>query len=229
MTGKPAGRTKKEEEYVMTLLKDMTLDSFSGKLAANTAAPGGGSAAALSGALGAALVSMVCGLTIGKKGYEEHEDDLKSVLSQSEELRVKLGNAVDVDASAYGMVMDAFSLPKQTEEEKEARKNAIQKAFREACESPRKTSLWCLEVLRLCAFISGKVNVNAVSDLGVGATQALAGLEGAAMNVLINLPSIKDEDYTDEVREEVEGIQDEGRILKSGIMRDILPYIGGVD
>ncbi|MFA5473059.1 MAG: cyclodeaminase/cyclohydrolase family protein, partial [Aminobacteriaceae bacterium] len=70
---------------------------------------------------------------------------------------------------------------------------------------------------------------NAVSDLAVGATQTLAGLEGAAMNVLINLPSIKDEDYTDEVREEVEGTQDEGRILKSGIMRDILPYIGGAD
>jgi len=125
--------------------------------------------------------------------------------------------------------MEAFALPKETEEEKAVRREAIQKAFREACESPRKTSFWCLEVLRLCARVSGKVNVNAASDLGVGANQALAGLEGAAMNVLINLPSIKDDEYTDLLREEVEEIQDEGRILKTGVMREVLAYIGGAD
>ncbi len=188
----------------MTLLKDMTLDTFSEKLAANTAAPGRRKCCGPFRCPGGACFH---GLQTDhrEKGYEEHEDDLRAFFHSRKNSRVKLVNAVDVDASAYGMVMDAFSAPKQTEEEKEVRKNAIQKAFMEACESPRKTSLWCLEVLRLCAFISGKVNVNAVSDLGVGATQTLAGLEGAAMNVLINLPSIKDEDYTDEVREEVKG------------------------
>lgn len=213
----------------MTLLKNGSLEDFSGELAANSAAPGGGSVAALSGALGASLVSMVCRLTLGKKEYEEYEQELKEVLGLSEDLRMKLVDAVDVDAAAYGMVMNAFSLPKQTEEEKTVRREVIQKAFREACESPRKTSLWCLEVLRLCARVSGKINVNAVSDLGVGATQALAGLEGAAMNVLINLPSVKDEEYADLLLEEVEETQDEGRILRSGVMREVLAYIGGAD
>jgi formiminotetrahydrofolate cyclodeaminase len=213
----------------MTLLKDRSLEDFSGELAAASAAPGGGSAAALSGALGAALVSMVCRLTLGKKEYEEYEEELKEVLALSEDLRKNLVNAVDVDAAAYGMVMEAFALPRQPDEEKAVRREAIQKAFREACESPRKTSLWCLDVLRLCARVSGKVNVNAASDLGVGANQALAGLEGAAMNVLINLPSIKDEEYTDHLREEVEETEEEGRILKAGVLREVLAYIGGAD
>ncbi|MDK2957977.1 MAG: methenyltetrahydrofolate cyclohydrolase [Synergistaceae bacterium] len=213
----------------MTLLKNRSLEDFSGELAAGSAAPGGGSAAAFSGALGAALVSMVCRLTLGKKEYAEYEEELKDVLALSEDLGKKLLNAVDVDAAAYGRVMEAFTLPKQTEEEKAVRKDAIQKAFREACESPRKTSLWCLDVLRLCARVSGKVNVNAASDLGVAANQALAGLEGAAMNVLINLPSIRDEEYTDRLREEVEETEEEGRILKAGVLREVLAYIGGAD
>lgn len=211
----------------MTLLKNKDLGEFAGELASSSATPGGGSAAALSGALGAALVSMVCRLTIGKKGYEEHFADLEEVLGLAEDLRSKLIEAVDVDSAAYGKVMAAFGMPRETEDQKEARKAAVQAAFKEACESPRRTSLWSLDVLRLCARLSGKVNVNAASDLGVGATQALAGLEGACMNVLINLPSIKDEEYVALLKREVEETEEEGRILKSGVMREVMGYIGG--
>lgn len=213
----------------MKVFKEMSLEVFTGELAANSATPGGGSAAAFSGAIGAALVSMVCRLTIGKKGYEEHEEEIKEALKTSEELRLKLVDAVDADAAAYGMVMAAFGLPKGTDDEKAARGEAIQKAFKEACESPRKISLLCLDILKLCAQISPKINVNAASDIGVGANQALAGLEGGAMNVMINLPSIKDEEYTDAVREEIEEVSEEGRILKAGVMREVLAYIGGAD
>lgn len=211
----------------MTLLKNKNLEEFTADLASSSAVPGGGSAAALSGALGAALVSMVCRLTIGKKGYEEYFAELEEVLGLSEDLRAKLVDAVDVDAAAYGKVMAAFGLPKETDDQKEARKAAIQSAFKEACESPRRTSLWSLDILRLCARISSKVNVNAASDLGVGATQALAGLEGACMNVLINLPSIKDEEYVGLLRREVEETEEEGRILKSGVIREVMGYIEG--
>lgn len=211
----------------MVFLKKKTFEEFAEELASKSAVPGGGSVAALSGFLGAALVSMVCRLTIGKKDYEEYEDEVKSVLVLSEELRERLLGAADEDCRAYGKVMDAFALPKGTDKEKTLRKNVLELAFREACESPRKTARLCLEVLRLCARIAGKVNVNAATDLGVGAHQALAGLEGATMNVFINLLSIRDEEYGDEVRDEMEANEEEGRILKATVMREVI-YPGGI-
>lgn len=210
----------------MALLREMSIGGFVDELASSSAAPGGGSAAALSGALGAALVSMVCRLTAGKKGYEEFEEEVNAVLPLSEELHGKLLRAIDLDSAAFEKVMDAFALPKGTDEEKAARSEAIQTAFKGACESPRQTAADCLEILRLCVRVSGKTNINAASDLGVGASMALAGLESAAMNVLINLPSIRDEEYTEEVREEMKETQEEGQILRSAVMRQVLSEIG---
>ncbi len=211
----------------MTLLREMNLASFTDELASDSAAPGGGSVAALSGALGASLVSMVCRLTIGKKGYEEYEEEIKEALLESEKLRNRLLEAIDIDAQAFGKVMEAFAAPKTTDEEKALRKEAIQSAFKGACESPRNTAIDCLEVLRLCSKIADRTNANAASDLGVGAGHALAGLEGAALNVLINLPSIKDEEYVDERSSEMEAMQDEARILKAGVLREVSLHIGG--
>lgn len=211
----------------MALLRDMTLGGFTEELAADSAAPGGGSVAALSGALGAALVSMVCRLTIGKKGYEEYEREVKDVLAESEILRKRLLEAIDIDAKAFEKVMEAFAAPKSTDEEKAVRREKIQAAFKGACESPRRTAADCLEVLRLCARVAEKTNTNAASDLGVGASSALAALESAAMNVLINLPAIKDDEYVNELRDEMETIQEEGGILRTGVLRAISAYIGG--
>ncbi len=211
----------------MSVLRETSLEKFMESLASSSAAPGGGSAAALSGALGAALVSMVCRLTIGKKGYEQFGKELETVLQQSESLREKLILAIDIDAKAFDKVMEGFAMPKGSDEEKALRSAAIQAGFREACESPRHTAQYCLAILRLCALIVEKVNVNAISDIGVGATQALAGLEGAAMNVLINLPSIKDADYVEEVGSEVHEMQEEGRILKSTVLREVAAQLEG--
>ncbi|MDI9371213.1 MAG: cyclodeaminase/cyclohydrolase family protein [Synergistota bacterium] len=203
----------------MALLVDMTLGRFTDELAADTAAPGGGSVAALSGALAASLVSMVCRLTIGKKGYEEFEEEVKEVLGESDGLRRTLLDAIDIDAKAFEKVMEAFAAPKGTDDEKAERRELIQSAFKGACESPRDTAIGCLQVLRLCARIADKSNTNAASDLGVAATVALAGLEGAVMNVFINLSSIKDEDYVDDMESQMETLHEEGAILKAGVLR----------
>lgn len=210
----------------MALLVDMTLTQFTDELAADSAAPGGGSVAALSGALGASLVSMVCRLTIGKKGYEEYEDEVKEVLVESDRLRRSLLNAIDIDAKAFEKVMDAFAAPKGTEEEKAARRELIQTAFKGACQSPRDTAIACLQVLRLCARIAEKSNTNAASDLGVAASAALAGLESAVMNVFINLSSIKDEDYVDDMETQMETLHEEGAILKAGVLRVVPGHLG---
>lgn len=210
----------------MALLIDMTLTQFTDELAADSAAPGGGSVAALSGALGASLVSMVCRLTIGKKGYEEYEDEVKEVLVESDRLRRSLLNAIDIDAKAFDKVMDAFAAPKGTEEEKAARRDLIQTAFKGACESPRDTAIACLQVLRLCARIAEKSNTNAASDLGVAASAALAGLESAVMNVFINLSSIKDEDYVYDMETQMETLHEEGAILKAGVLRVVPGHLG---
>ena len=210
----------------MALLVDMTLTQFTDELAADSAAPGGGSVAALSGALGASLVSMVCRLTIGKKGYEEYEDEVKEVLVESDRLRRSLLNAIDIDAKAFDKVMDAFAAPKGTEEEKAARRDLIQTAFKGACESPRDTAIACLQVLRLCARIAEKSNTNAASDLGVAASAALAGLESAVMNVFINLSSIKDEDYVYDMETQMETLHEEGAILKAGVLRVVPGHLG---
>ena len=211
----------------MSALRNKTVEGFVAELASSSPAPGGGSAAALSGALGAALISMVCRLTIGKKGYEAFEKDAEGVLERSDLLWVELVSAIDRDAEAFDRVMEAFRLPKGSDDEKTRRAAAIQIAFREACESPRNTALKSLEVLRLCALLLGRVNVNAVSDLGVAAASAHTGLEGALMNVAINLPSIKDETYTSAAAEETARWREEGEGLKGLITRSVEAILSG--
>ena len=211
----------------MSALKNKTVEGFVAELASSSPAPGGGSAAALSGAIGAALVSMVCRLTIGKKGYEAFEKEAETVLEQSDPLWVELVSAIDRDAEAFERVMDAFRLPKGNDDERNRRSAAIQGAFREACESPRNTALKCLEVLRLCEILLGKVNVNAISDLGVAASSAYTGLEGALMNVAINLPSIKDVTYTSSAAEDSARWRAEGEGLKNLVARGVEAILSG--
>ncbi|GHS87463.1 sugar ABC transporter substrate-binding protein [Synergistales bacterium] len=182
-------------------LIDLTVKDFSAVLASDAPAPGGGSTAALSGALGAALVSMVANLTKGREKYAEYEKLARDVLLKSEELRARLLEAVQKDTNAFDAVMAAFALPKDTDEAKAARNAAIQAAYKEAIASPAATAEYCLEVVRLAVSLAGKSNPNAASDLTVGAAQAHAGLKGAAANVRINLPSIKDAAYVVEKKD----------------------------
>ncbi len=205
----------------MSQLRETTLSAFIEQLAARSAYPAGGSSAALAGALGGALVSMACRLTLGKEGYEDVQEELNSVLSASESLRKNLLAAVDNDADAYQKVLKARSLPQGTDDEQKIRTVAVRAAFREACESPRQIARDCLEVLRLCLRVSGMVNVSTVCDLGAAAIHVLGGMEISIMNAQANLPFVSNDEYSDDVWTEMEEIQEEGRILKSAVIWEI--------
>lgn len=199
------------------MLIESTIREFNRVLGSNAPAPGGGSVAALSGALGAELVSMVCSLSIGKKGFEEYEALLREVHGDAQSLAGSLLELVDLDTEAFGGVMAAFKLPKETDVDKRARTEAIQAGYMEAIQSPLSIAMECLKVLRLASRIAGKSNENALSDLGVAALEASAGLEGAVMNVKINLPSIGDRLFVSETKSEVEAFLQESDKLTQEI------------
>jgi formiminotetrahydrofolate cyclodeaminase len=183
-----------------------SVQPFFDKLAGATPTPGGGSAAAAAGAMGAALISMVCNLTIGKEKYADAEAQMNDVLARSEALRVELAQLIDEDAEAFNTVMTAFRLPKNTDEEKTTRKEAIQSATKKATLTPLATARACAEVIELGQVAAEKGNANAISDAGAGVALAQAGLKSAALNVLINLPAIKDEAFVSTHQTELQEI-----------------------
>jgi formiminotetrahydrofolate cyclodeaminase len=201
------------------MLVKLPVEEFSRVLGSNSPAPGGGSVAALSGALGANLVSMVCSLSIGKKDYESFGNELTETLKLAQTLSEGLLKRVDLDTEAFNSVMAAFKMTKQTEEEKKSRSEAIQAGFKEAVQSPLGIARECLDVLRLANKLLGKSNTNALSDLGVASLQAYAGLEGAIMNVKINIPSIKDTNFVSETSLEVSALLEEGTRVGNNIYR----------
>jgi len=207
-------------------LADMTIKAFTEKLGSNAPAPGGGGAAALSGALGAALVSMVCNLTLGKPKYAEHEPLVKETLTKSDDLAAKLLDAIQRDTDAFDSVIAAFGMPKETDEQKTARSDAIQTAYKTAIASPVTAAEYCLTVMKLAESLLGKSNVNAVSDLAVGAIQAHAGLKGALANVRINLPQMKDASYAAEKRSWAERIEKEAAILLQTVEKSVADLVG---
>jgi formiminotetrahydrofolate cyclodeaminase len=174
------------------------LGEFLDDLASERSTPGGGGAAAISGAMGAALVSMVCNLTIGKPKYAEVEAELKEVLAKSEALRAELTAAIADDVKAFDAVMGAYGLPKgETDEAKAARTAKIQAALKEATDVPLHCAKLCADVVKLSSVAADKGNVNVVSDAGVAVQSAYAGLMSAALNVRVNAASIKDREFAD--------------------------------
>ena len=174
-------------------LVDMKVSEYLEVLKSNAPAPGGGSASALAAAQGISLVAMVADLTIGREKYAEYEKVCIEARDEALELYGKLSAAVDKDTEAFNLVSDAFKLPKGSDEEKVARSKAIAEATLTATEVPFETLMLCAEGLKIAEKIVGKSNPNAASDLGVAALNLLTGLKGAWLNVLINLPGVKDE------------------------------------
>lgn len=199
------------------MLTQLSVEKFIQELASNSPAPGGGSVAALSGALGAALISMVCNLTIGKKGYESFHNELNEGLRRAEALSASLLKRVDLDTEAFNGVMAAFRMPKESEEARKARTDAIQQGYKVAVQSPLGIARECLDILRVAETLVGKSNTNALSDLGVASQQAYAGLEGAIMNVKINVPAIKDEKFVAETLSEISALLEEGVRVRNNI------------
>jgi methenyltetrahydrofolate cyclohydrolase len=185
------------------MLIEETLQGFLDEVASDSPAPGGGSVSALSGAMGAALGAMVCRLTIGKKGYEAVKDQMSKYMAELDDQKKALTLLIDMDTDAFCKLMNAFKLAKSTDDEKAVRSRAIQEATKEAIKVPLETCRKCLKVVELCDPIAQKGNTNSITDVGCAALMARAGLEGAAMNVRINLSSIKDEEFKSKVQSEL--------------------------
>jgi formiminotetrahydrofolate cyclodeaminase len=173
---------------------DSTLDGFFTALASASPAPGGGAAAALNAALGAALVSMVCNLTIGKPRYADHEATMIRVRDEADAARRRALALASDDAAAFAAVTDAYRLPKESAADRAARTAAIQKALLGAADVPLRTAALAAQVVRMCGEILDGSNVNVVSDVAVAAASARAALESAAVNVRVNLVSMNDAD-----------------------------------
>ena len=176
-------------------LTDKPVTNFLDDLASNLPAPGGGSVASLSGALAAALVSMVCNLTLGKKGYENVQDDIQALLARSEALRHEMTDLLEADVAAYTAYAQTTKMPRDTEEEKATRAAAMQSALKKATMVPMRIAEVAVQIMDLCMPAAMKGNKWAVSDAGVAVLTAEAALRGAALNVLINLGTIKDVEF----------------------------------
>jgi formiminotetrahydrofolate cyclodeaminase len=190
----------------MSLVK-LTVQDFVEQLASASPTPGGGSASALVGAVGAALVEMACNLTIGREKFRDVEKELAVVLARAGELRVAMLEAVDRDTDAYDEVSQAYKLPKATDAEKEARTAAIQQALRNATIVPLQVAKAAMETSQLAQIALEKCNPNVSSDARVARELAQAAREGASANVEINLTSITDLDFIDQMHEELDGLQ----------------------
>ena len=204
------------------LLKDHKLDDFTAVLASSSPAPGGGSAAGLEGALGAALTAMVANLTDGRKAYAEHWDHAREVAAQAQALREKLVDVMDRDTEAYLAVTAAYALPKETDEQKADRSAAIQKAMAGCTATPFETMELCAQALELTEGLVGKSNKNAASDLGVAALSLSAAMRGAWLNVCINLGSLKDRALADSYRARGQALMEKSLPLADEIYQAVL-------
>lgn len=188
-------------------LADRTVTEFVQELGSPSPAPGGGSAAALAGALGAALVAMVCQLTIGRKSYQEVSAEFEGLLPHAEAKSRELLALMDADAEAYRRVIAAYKLPRETDAEKQTREAEVQEALKAAANVPLEIARACAEVLEQTMGVSARGNKNAASDAGAGALLAEAGLQAAILNVEINLGLIRDTSFVGAVRAELEPLR----------------------
>ena len=203
------------------MLTRKPVTEFIDELASSSPAPGGGSIASLAGALGAALTSMVCNLTIGKKKYSEVQSEIESVLKKSEELRASFTGLIDEDADAFNDVMRAFAMPKETDGQKSARADAIERATKKATLVPLKVMQLCEQILPLTRVVAEKGNLNSVSDAGVAALMIHAACKGAQLNVQINLGSIHDTAFIQDTLQQMRQIGERVGAMTETVLRHV--------
>lgn len=208
-------------------MQQQPLGHFLDRLASARPAPGGGSAAAVMGAMGAALVSMVANLTIGKRPYAEVEDEVAALREQAEALRLKLTCALQQDVDAYLAVMAAYALAKETPAQQAARSAAIQTALQLATEVPLACARLALEALPLAGRIAQIGNAHAVADAGVAAIAAQGALRSAVLNVLVNIAAIQDQAFSAPRRAEAEQLMVRGAALEANVFDLVRCKIAG--
>ena len=205
---------------------DEPLKKYLDETASGAPTPGGGSVAALAGALGAALTSMVCNFTVGKEKYKDVEAEVAQILAEAESLRSKLLELMVEDTRVYGEVSKAYGMPRTTPEEKEARTQAIQKALKIALQAPFEAAICCYKILKLNEPLLDKGNQNLISDVGVAVLLAESALRSAILNVEINLSYIKDKDFCNNTREKLKSIITESSEIKSKVYDKVKEVIG---
>lgn len=209
------------------MLTEKTVTQFLDELASNSPAPGGGSVAALAGAAGAALASMVCNLTIGKKKYADVQDEMTHVLQQTEQLRKELTLLIDKDTEAFNTVMATFGLPKGTGQEQAARSAAIQEATKSATLIPLQVMKVCDNAMMHALTVAKKGNKNSASDAGVAALMLRAGCAGAALNIRINLGSLNDAGFVQQISQQYRGILQNVENMTREVLAAVDQSIGG--
>ncbi len=191
-------------------IADKTCVEFVEVLASKSAVPGGGGAAALVGSIGMALGSMVCNLTIGKKKYAEYEETIKEILEKASNIEKNLLNMIDEDAENFLPLSRAYGMPSTTEEEKSIKEETMQKALKMACEVPINIVRVSHDAIKLHEALVDKGSKLAISDVGVGVQCLRAAILSGQLNVLININSIKDQEYVNKVRTEVDSLVEDG-------------------
>ena len=207
-------------------LIDMSLTDFANETASESPAPGGGSVSAYVGALGISLATMVANLSSHKRGWDDRWEEFSDWAEKGEAIKKELVNLVDADTKAFNGIIQAFSLPKTTEEEKKARHTAIQEATKFAIDIPfRVMELACnsMEIIKAMALIG---NPNSVSDAGVGAVCALAAVKGAFLNVRINAMDYDDKNFVNLMLEKGKTIEEKATLLEIEILNIVHAKLG---
>lgn len=206
-------------------MPDLTLKSataeFLEALASSAPTPGGGSVAALTGALGAGLISMVCNLTLGKEKYQDVQAEVAQLLKESEELRRELMELMEADMGVYSKLSAAYKLPKDTEQDKALRTEAIQAALVEATGVPVSIARACARVVDLCPMAAKVGNLGAISDVGVAALLGEAALRSAELNVAINLGALKDQAFVAATEQEMNRLLNGRSETKELVFKDV--------
>lgn len=202
-------------------LVDHTITDFTDLLASDAPAPGGGSAAALEGALGVSLLHMVASLTKGRAKYQEHAELVEKILTESAALKARFIDIIDRDTEAFNAVGAVFQMPKDTEEQKAARKEAMQEALKGCTKTPYEMMVLAGAALELTDQAVGKTNANAASDLGVAAVSLKAAAQGAWLNILINIPGIQDQAFAEDYRLRGKALLEKSVPLADGIYERI--------
>ena len=202
----------------MSDLTKLSCQEFLEKLASNAPTPGGGGGAAMAGALAVALTSMVGNLTVGKEKFAQYEAEVQELLAKSEALRMKMFALVNADAEVFNNFMVCYRMSKNTDEEKQARNQAIQNAAKEAAEVPLKIAEACLEIMKLAERIAIIGNPGAITDAAVSSIMARAALRSAVYNVVVNLKLVKDEAYNQVIYAKIEAIRKEAEALEKATL-----------
>jgi len=197
------------------------IKEFIDLLASKEPAPGGGAAAALVGSIGVALSSMVANLTIGKEKFKDKEELMEEIVEKNEKLQKELLDLIEKDAEAFNKVAEALKLPKNNPEEKEKRKEILENTLKEASLVPLEVMKKSLEALKILENTLGNSNPNAVSDIGVSALCLKSAIQSAWLNVKINLVSIRDKNFVNEIQRQAESLLEEGIQLADRIYEEV--------